>query len=188
MGGVLIFATVLPITLAANIIDRRSILLPLGTIVAAGLLGLTDDLTTIVGRSPLQRLASASRAPQSAPGRWADRSPPALLPLEIHDVMSLGRPLRDGPSTSPSRRRHRPAPRRSHHRRSGGLAGGTTAWPFSPTASSPCSRTRPIWPPSASPLSAPPPASSGTTAFPPACSWAMPAPWLWAHRWRWRPS
>jgi len=56
MGGVLIFATVLPITLAANIIDRRSILLPLGTIVAAGLLGLADDLTTIVGRSPLQQL------------------------------------------------------------------------------------------------------------------------------------
>lgn len=55
MGGVLIFATVLPITLAANIIDRRSILLPLGTIVAAGLLGLVDDLTTIVGRSPLAR-------------------------------------------------------------------------------------------------------------------------------------
>jgi phospho-N-acetylmuramoyl-pentapeptide-transferase len=53
MGGVLIFATVLPITLAANIIDRRSILLPLGTIVAAGLLGFLDDLTTIVGRSPL---------------------------------------------------------------------------------------------------------------------------------------
>src|SRR3972149_2480486 len=55
MGGVLIFATVLPITLAANIIDRRSILLPLGTIVAAGLLGLADDLTTILGRSPLTR-------------------------------------------------------------------------------------------------------------------------------------
>ena len=55
MGGVLIFATVLPITLAANIVDRRSILLPLGTIVAAGLLGLADDLTTIVGRSPLIR-------------------------------------------------------------------------------------------------------------------------------------
>jgi phospho-N-acetylmuramoyl-pentapeptide-transferase len=55
MGGVLIFATVLPITLAANIVDRASILLPLGTIVAAGLLGLADDLTTIVGRSPLAR-------------------------------------------------------------------------------------------------------------------------------------
>ncbi len=50
MGGVLIFATVLPITLAANIVDRLSILLPLGTIVAAGLLGLSDDLRTIVGR------------------------------------------------------------------------------------------------------------------------------------------
>ena len=51
MGGVLIFAMVLPITLAANILDRLSILLPLGTIVGAGLLGLTDDLRTIVGRA-----------------------------------------------------------------------------------------------------------------------------------------
>jgi len=51
MGGVLIFAMALPITLAANIVERLSILLPLGTIVAAGLLGLTDDLRTIVGRT-----------------------------------------------------------------------------------------------------------------------------------------
>ncbi|UCH86195.1 MAG: phospho-N-acetylmuramoyl-pentapeptide-transferase [Dehalococcoidia bacterium] len=51
MGGVLIFAMALPITLAANIVDRLSILLPLGTIVAAGLLGLIDDLRTIVGRA-----------------------------------------------------------------------------------------------------------------------------------------
>lgn len=49
MGGVLIFAMALPITLAANIVDRLSILLPLGTIVAAGLLGLVDDLRTIIG-------------------------------------------------------------------------------------------------------------------------------------------
>lgn len=51
MGGVLIFAMALPITLAANIVDRLSILLPLGTIVAAGLLGLVDDLRTIIGRA-----------------------------------------------------------------------------------------------------------------------------------------
>ncbi|MCJ7511029.1 MAG: phospho-N-acetylmuramoyl-pentapeptide-transferase [Dehalococcoidia bacterium] len=51
MGGVLIFALVLPITLAANITGRLSILLPLGTIVAAGLLGLIDDLRTIIGRA-----------------------------------------------------------------------------------------------------------------------------------------
>lgn len=49
MGGVLIFAMALPITLAANIVDRLSILLPLGTIVAAGLLGMVDDLRTIIG-------------------------------------------------------------------------------------------------------------------------------------------
>jgi phospho-N-acetylmuramoyl-pentapeptide-transferase len=51
MGGVLIFTLVLPITLAANILDRLSILLPLGTIVAAGLLGLVDDLRTIIGKA-----------------------------------------------------------------------------------------------------------------------------------------
>jgi phospho-N-acetylmuramoyl-pentapeptide-transferase len=51
MGGVLIFAMALPITLAANVVDRLSILLPLGTIVAAGLLGLVDDLRTIVGKA-----------------------------------------------------------------------------------------------------------------------------------------
>ena len=51
MGGVLIFAMALPITLAANVADRLSILLPLGTIAAAGLLGLADDLRTIVGKT-----------------------------------------------------------------------------------------------------------------------------------------
>ncbi|MCJ7811607.1 MAG: phospho-N-acetylmuramoyl-pentapeptide-transferase [Dehalococcoidia bacterium] len=51
MGGVLIFALVLPITLAANITGRLSILLPLGTIVSAGLLGLVDDLRTIIGKA-----------------------------------------------------------------------------------------------------------------------------------------
>ena len=51
MGGILIFGITLPITLAANIGGRLSILLPLSTIVGAGLLGLTDDLQTIIGRS-----------------------------------------------------------------------------------------------------------------------------------------
>lgn len=51
MGGVLIFGITLPITLAANIVDRLSILLPLTVIVAAGLLGLADDLQTVIGRA-----------------------------------------------------------------------------------------------------------------------------------------
>jgi phospho-N-acetylmuramoyl-pentapeptide-transferase len=51
MGGILIFSITLPITLAANIVDRLSILLPLTVIVAAGLLGLADDLQTIIGRA-----------------------------------------------------------------------------------------------------------------------------------------
>src|SRR4030042_1678398 len=89
MGGVLIFATVLPITLAANIIDRRSILLPLGTIVAAGLLGLADDLTTIVGRSPLQLLGiGMQRRLKIVLLALLGLTAAFLLyfPLEIHDV------------------------------------------------------------------------------------------------------
>ncbi|HJX61254.1 MAG TPA: phospho-N-acetylmuramoyl-pentapeptide-transferase [Dehalococcoidia bacterium] len=89
MGGVLIFATVLPITLAANIIDRRSILLPLGTIVAAGLLGLADDLTTIVGRSPLQQLGiGIQRRLKIVLLALLGLTAAFLLyfPLEIHDV------------------------------------------------------------------------------------------------------
>jgi phospho-N-acetylmuramoyl-pentapeptide-transferase len=89
MGGVLIFATVLPITLAANIIDRRSILLPLGTIVAAGLLGLADDLTTIVGRSPLQQLGiGIARRLKIVLLALLGLTAALLLyfPLEIHDV------------------------------------------------------------------------------------------------------
>jgi phospho-N-acetylmuramoyl-pentapeptide-transferase len=91
MGGFLIFATVLPITLAANIVDRLSILLPLGVIVAAGLIGLVDDFTTIVGRSPL---------PGGQLGMGIQRRLKIVLlallgltaafllyfPLEIHDV------------------------------------------------------------------------------------------------------
>jgi phospho-N-acetylmuramoyl-pentapeptide-transferase len=89
MGGILIFATVLPITLAANIIDRRSILLPLGTIVVAGLLGLTDDLTTIVGRSPLQHLGiGIQRRLKIVLLALLGLTAAFLLyfPLEIHDV------------------------------------------------------------------------------------------------------
>jgi len=91
MGGALIFATVLPITLAANIIDRRSILLPLGTIVAAGLLGLADDFTTIIGRSRLpggqlgigiqRRLKIVLLALLGLTAAFV-----LYFPLEIHDV------------------------------------------------------------------------------------------------------
>jgi phospho-N-acetylmuramoyl-pentapeptide-transferase len=89
MGGVLIFATVLPITLAANIIDRRSILLPLGTIVAAGILGLTDDLTTIAGRSPLQQLGiGIQRRLKGLLFAVLGLTASLMLyfPLDIHDV------------------------------------------------------------------------------------------------------
>jgi phospho-N-acetylmuramoyl-pentapeptide-transferase len=91
MGGVLIFATALPITLAANIADRLSILLPLGTIVAAGLLGLADDLRTIIGRSRLpvgqvsvgiqRRLKILLLALLGLTAAFV-----LYFPLEIHDV------------------------------------------------------------------------------------------------------
>ena len=89
MGGILIFTTVLPITLAANIIDRRSILVPLGTIVAAALLGLFDDLTTIVGRSPLQQLGVGIQRRLKGLLLAVLGVTAALLlyfPLETHDV------------------------------------------------------------------------------------------------------
>jgi phospho-N-acetylmuramoyl-pentapeptide-transferase len=89
MGGVLIFATVLPITLAANIVDRLSILLPLGVIVAAGLLGLVDDFTTIVGRSPLQQIGIGIQKRLKIVLLALLGLTAALLlyfPLEIHDV------------------------------------------------------------------------------------------------------
>src|SRR4030042_788638 len=89
MGGVLIFATVLPITLAANIVDRLSILLPLGVIVAAGVLGLFDDMTTLVGRSPLQQLGVGIQKRLKIVLLALLGLTAALLlyfPLEIHDV------------------------------------------------------------------------------------------------------
>ncbi len=50
MGGLIIFATVAVLTLATNIIDRESILLPLVAIVVLGGIGLIDDLGTLQGR------------------------------------------------------------------------------------------------------------------------------------------
>ncbi|HLH22282.1 MAG TPA: phospho-N-acetylmuramoyl-pentapeptide-transferase [Chloroflexota bacterium] len=51
MGGVLIVLSVLAVTLAVNLsIGGLSILLPLGVIVAAALLGAYDDYLTLVGR------------------------------------------------------------------------------------------------------------------------------------------
>ncbi len=51
MGGIIIFATVFLITLPLNLAGRLSILLPLGTIVACGVLGATDDLLTTMSRA-----------------------------------------------------------------------------------------------------------------------------------------
>jgi phospho-N-acetylmuramoyl-pentapeptide-transferase len=51
MGGLLIFFTVIGLTLATNVVDRESILLPLFTIVVLGGIGAIDDMGTIVGNS-----------------------------------------------------------------------------------------------------------------------------------------
>ena len=56
MGGLMIFASVAIVTLATNVVGRESILLPLIGIVVLGLIGLFDDLGTIVGR--IQRVLS----------------------------------------------------------------------------------------------------------------------------------
>ena len=50
MGGLLILGTILAVTVPANLVDRLSILLPLGVMGAVGLIGFGDDLMTLQGR------------------------------------------------------------------------------------------------------------------------------------------
>ncbi len=50
MGGLLILTTVVAVTVPANLVGKLSILLPLGVMGAAGLLGFADDLLTLQGR------------------------------------------------------------------------------------------------------------------------------------------
>jgi len=50
MGGLLVLGVVLAFTLATNLAGHPSILLPLGVMAAAGLVGFADDLLTIQGR------------------------------------------------------------------------------------------------------------------------------------------
>jgi phospho-N-acetylmuramoyl-pentapeptide-transferase len=50
MGGVIIVLSVLLVTVAVNLVGRLSILLPLGALTAAALLGAIDDYRTLVGR------------------------------------------------------------------------------------------------------------------------------------------
>ena len=52
MGGLMIFGSVVVLTLATNVVGRESILLPLAGILLLGGLGLLDDLGSIVGRLP----------------------------------------------------------------------------------------------------------------------------------------
>lgn len=48
MGGLMIFLTVVLITLVFNVVGRLSMLLPIGVLLAAGILGALDDLMTLV--------------------------------------------------------------------------------------------------------------------------------------------
>lgn len=50
MGGLMIFPTVLLVTLIGNLANRYSILLPFGMLGATGMLGFIDDLGTLQGR------------------------------------------------------------------------------------------------------------------------------------------
>lgn len=54
MGGLLILAVLLCLTLAANLFDDPAVLLPLGVALAAGLMGLADDALTLEGRERLE--------------------------------------------------------------------------------------------------------------------------------------
>ncbi|MFQ6016388.1 MAG: phospho-N-acetylmuramoyl-pentapeptide-transferase, partial [Anaerolineae bacterium] len=49
MGGILVLATIFVLTVSFNLVERYSMLLPLGVIVSYGLLGAADDLLTLVG-------------------------------------------------------------------------------------------------------------------------------------------
>lgn len=49
MGGLLIFLSVFIVTVPLNLIERLSILLPTGVLVLTGLLGLFDDLQSLIG-------------------------------------------------------------------------------------------------------------------------------------------
>jgi len=59
MGGLLIFGVVFLVTAPTNLAGHRSIFLPLGAIVAAGLLGLIDDYLTLEGRERIEAHARA---------------------------------------------------------------------------------------------------------------------------------
>jgi phospho-N-acetylmuramoyl-pentapeptide-transferase len=50
MGGIIVFVTVLVVTVPFNLLGRYSILLPFGMIAAAGVIGFIDDLATLQGR------------------------------------------------------------------------------------------------------------------------------------------
>ncbi len=50
MGGIIIFITILLVTVPFNLVGRYSILLPFGMIAATGTIGFIDDLATLQGR------------------------------------------------------------------------------------------------------------------------------------------
>ena len=59
MGGLLMLGTIFAFTIPTNLVDRYSILLPLGAMGAVGLIGFADDLLTIQGR---ERVGGHERA------------------------------------------------------------------------------------------------------------------------------
>src|SRR3954451_19121721 len=50
MGGLIVVVSVVAVTVAINLIGRLSILVPLGALLGAALLGFFDDRMTLVGR------------------------------------------------------------------------------------------------------------------------------------------
>lgn len=58
LGGLMFVGTIVVFTLSTNLVGHRSMLLPLGAMGAAGLLGFADDLLTLQGR---ERIAGHSR-------------------------------------------------------------------------------------------------------------------------------
>ena len=148
MGGLLIFGTVFLVTAPTNLFDKRSIFLPLGIIVATGILGLVDDFLTIEGRAKgragLNKRLKTGLLLSSGAGLGAH---PLLRAGGAEHQRALAGQVRDGAALHTGRRRHlhRDDKRRRRHRRPGRACGRHDGAGLRlSTGSSPSCRTRRI--------------------------------------------
>ena len=105
MGGLIFIIPTIIVTIAFNLYDRLSMLLPIGVLIACGILGALDDRLSLVGGArsggmtarikSLWLLLFAWRlSPSSSTGRWACTTSPSPA-LGRHDIGLLYIPLAD---------------------------------------------------------------------------------------------